>query len=76
MCLGMNNDVYDNLRLELRRERWGSVAIEEGAPYPMLRRLLGAGGQLSPWREEDSRRKRFYRITQAGGEIPIRLLEE
>jgi len=70
----------------LRTEQYGytlrgdlagaGVTIEESALYPMLRRLEGQGLLQSEWRQDDSRRKRFYRITPAGEEILRRLLEE
>lgn len=95
----MDTDLYDNLKLELRRgslvlavlaslraEQYGytlradlagaGVAIEESALYPMLRRLEGQGLLHSEWRQDDNRRKRFYRITPAGEEVLTRLLEE
>jgi DNA-binding PadR family transcriptional regulator len=90
-------DVYEILRLELRRgslilavlgllraEHYGytlrkalavqGVEIDEGALYPMLRRLDSQGLLNSTWREEDKRNKRFYRLS-AQGEVLLQRLE-
>ena len=42
------------------------VEIDEGALYPMLRRLDSQGLLTSTWREEDKRNKRFYRLSGEG----------
>jgi PadR family transcriptional regulator PadR len=42
------------------------LAIDEGALYPMLRRLESQGLLTSEWREEEKRNKRFYRLSGAG----------
>jgi DNA-binding PadR family transcriptional regulator len=91
-------DVYEILRLELRRgslilavlgllraEHYGytlrkalalqGVEIDEGALYPMLRRLDSQGLLNSTWREEDKRNKRFYRLAPEG-EALLRRLEQ
>lgn len=70
----------------LRTEQYGytlrkqladsGVAIEESALYPMLRRLESQGLLTSQWREEDSRSKRYYRISDVGKETLERLLQE
>lgn len=52
------------------------VEIEEGALYPMLRRLESQGLLASEWREEDRRNKRFYRLSDAGRAVLTRLTEE
>jgi PadR family transcriptional regulator PadR len=44
------------------------IDIDEGALYPMLRRLESQGLLRSQWRDTESRRKRFYRLTAAGAE--------
>jgi DNA-binding PadR family transcriptional regulator len=89
-------DVYEILRLELRRgslilavlgllraEHYGytlrkalagqGVEIDEGALYPMLRRLDTQGLLNSTWREEDKRNKRFYRLSPEGEGLLQRL---
>src|SRR6185312_8995719 len=91
-------DVYEILRLELRRgslilavlgllraEHYGytlrkalaaqGVDIDEGALYPMLRRLDSQGLLTSVWREEDKRNKRFYRLSP-DGEVLLARLEQ
>jgi PadR family transcriptional regulator, regulatory protein PadR len=54
----------------------GGVEIDEGALYPMLRRLEDQRLLRSEWRLEDSRRKRFYLLSQAGEDTLISLLNE
>ncbi|HTX50704.1 MAG TPA: helix-turn-helix transcriptional regulator [Caulobacteraceae bacterium] len=52
------------------------LAIEEGALYPMLRRLESQGLLTSEWREEDKRNKRFYRLSPDGGALLDELAAE
>ncbi len=52
------------------------VEIDEGALYPMLRRLEAQGLLTSEWREEEKRNKRFYRLSPDGAEILKQLLAE
>ena len=71
---------------QLRREHYGytlrkalsdaGVEIEEGALYPMLRRLESQGLLTSEWREEERRNKRFYRLSEEGGAVLDRLIAE
>ncbi len=42
------------------------VEIDEGALYPMLRRLESQGLLTSQWREDAKRQKRFYRLSEDG----------
>jgi DNA-binding PadR family transcriptional regulator len=51
------------------------VEIDEGALYPMLRRLDSQGLLTSTWREEDKRNKRFYRLSP-DGEVLLARLEQ
>ncbi|MCC7268931.1 MAG: helix-turn-helix transcriptional regulator [Caulobacteraceae bacterium] len=70
----------------LRDERYGytlrkaladeGLEIDEGALYPMLRRLETQGLLSSQWREEDKRKKRFYRLSPDGEAVLQRLLAE
>jgi DNA-binding PadR family transcriptional regulator len=70
----------------LREERYGytlraildaaGLPIEEGALYPLLRRLEGQGLLASEWREEDRRNKRFYRLSPDGEAVLGQLLGE
>jgi DNA-binding PadR family transcriptional regulator len=52
------------------------VEIDEGALYPMLRRLETQGLLTSEWREEEKRNKRFYRLSAEGRAVLARLTEE
>ena len=70
----------------LRQERYGytlrhalaqaDIEIDEGALYPMLRRLEAQGLLTSEWREEDRRKKRFYRLSPLGADVLARLAAE
>jgi PadR family transcriptional regulator PadR len=95
----MEADLFENLRLELRRgclilaalvqlraEHYGytlrkaladeGLDIDEGTLYPLLRRLESQGLLTSEWREENRRKKRFYRLSPEGERILGLLLEE
>ncbi len=71
---------------QLRSEHYGytlrkalgdaGVEIDEGALYPMLRRLEAQGLLTSEWREEERRNKRFYRLSDEGRAVLDRLVEE
>jgi DNA-binding PadR family transcriptional regulator len=97
--MGADGDLYESLRLELRRgsltlgvlarlrqERYGytlrqalaadGLEMEESTLYPLLRRLETQGLLASEWREEEKRRKRFYRLSLDGEAMLARLLEE
>ena len=94
-----SDDLYESLRMELRRgsltlgvlarlreERYGytlrqalaadGLEMEESTLYPLLRRLETQGLLVSEWREEDKRKKRFYRLSAEGEIILGRLLKE
>jgi PadR family transcriptional regulator, regulatory protein PadR len=70
----------------LREERYGytlrailgeaGLPIEEGALYPLLRRLETQGLLTSVWREEDRRNKRFYLLSPEGEAVLAQLLGE
>jgi len=70
----------------LREERYGytlrqsledaGLPIDEGALYPLLRRLETQGLLTSEWREEAKRNKRFYRLSPDGEETLAQLLAE
>ena len=70
----------------LQREQYGytlrktledcGLPVDEGTLYPLLRRLEAQGLLESQWLEEDKRKKRFYRLTQAGRDIFVRLVAE
>jgi len=71
---------------QLRQERYGytlrkaladdGLTIDESTLYPLLRRLEAQGLLASQWREEDKRKKRFYRLSTEGEVMLVRLLEE
>lgn len=70
----------------LRDERYGytlrqeleqaGLPIEEGALYPLLRRLETQGLLSSEWREEGRRNRRFYRLSAEGQVLLGQLLQE
>ena len=70
----------------LREERYGytlrqsledaGLPIDEGALYPLLRRLEAQGLLTSEWREEGKRNKRFYRLSPEGVAVLAQLLGE
>ncbi len=61
---------------ELREEHYGyslrknlaskGLDIDEGTLYPLIRRLEKQGLLESEWREEGSRKKRFYQLSAVG----------
>ena len=71
---------------QLRREHYGytlrkalverGLEIEESTLYPLLRRLESQGLLVSEWREEEKRRKRFYRLSTEGHAVFAQLLQE
>lgn len=97
--MGGEADLFESLRLELRRgsltlgalarlrtEQYGytlrqglaedGLEMEESTLYPLLRRLEAQGLLVSEWREEEKRRKRFYRLSAEGEAMLARLLAE
>src|SRR5579862_2101252 len=52
------------------------LEIDEGTLYPLLRRLESQGLLSSQWREENKRRKRFYRLLPAGEQMYEQLSDE
>jgi PadR family transcriptional regulator PadR len=99
MVLAMSDELFENLRLELRRgclvlavmaelraEQYGytlrkalndrGMAIDESTLYPLLRRLESQGLLASQWREEDKRKKRFYRLSAEGKQVFKQLVAE
>ena len=99
MGTNFKSDLFNNLRLELRRgllivavlaqlrrEHYGytlrkdlsalGMEIDEGTLYPLLRRLESQGLLESEWREENSRQKRFYKLSREGRAILKQLLAE
>ena len=76
----------DEVEAVLREERYGytlrqalasdGLEMEESILYPLLRRLETQGLLYSEWREEDRRKKRFYRLSPNGEAMLRRLLDE
>jgi PadR family transcriptional regulator PadR len=62
-----------SLRVALAED---GLEMEESTLYPLLRRLESQGLLDSEWREEDRRRKRFYRLSAAGETMLTRLSAE
>jgi PadR family transcriptional regulator PadR len=72
--------------VELRTEQYGytlrkalahhGMDIDEGTLYPLLRRLESQSLLISEWRDEDNRKKRFYRISRDGKLVLKQLLAE
>lgn len=70
----------------LRTEQYGyslrqalaadGLEMEESTLYPLLRRLESQGLLDSEWREEERRKKRFYRLSVAGVAMLAALTEE
>lgn len=70
----------------LRTEKYGytlktelgglGIEIDEGALYPMLRRLETQGLLTSEWREDAKRQKRFYRLSADGAAALAHLANE
>ena len=69
----------------LREEQYGyslrknlvaaDIDIEEGTLYPLIRRLEGYGLLESQWREDEGRKRRYYKVSVEGESI-LRSLEE
>ena len=97
--MSVEDDLFDKLRVELRRgaigvavlavlreEQYGytlrqildgaGLRVDEGALYPLLRRLEAQGLLTSEWREEGKRNKRFYRLSPDGETVLGQLLQE
>ena len=70
----------------LREERYGytlrqalasdGLEMEESTLYPLLRRLETQGLLTSEWREEEKRKKRFYRLSPMGEAMLSALADE
>ena len=70
----------------LTQERYGytlrqalaedGLEMEESTLYPLLRRLESQGLLDSEWREDNKRRKRFYRLSPGGHTMLAALTDE
>ena len=69
----LRNEHYGYTLCRLLGER--GIEIEESTLYPLLRRLESQGLLTSEWRDENRRRKRFYRLS-AQGEVALGSLTE
>ena len=71
---------------QLREEHYGyslrkkinskGLEIDEGTLYPLIRRLEKQGLLNSEWRQDDKRKKRYYRISALGEEVLSALVVE
>jgi DNA-binding PadR family transcriptional regulator len=71
---------------ELREEHYGyslrknlslkGLDIDEGTLYPLIRRLEKQALLTSEWRQEDKRKKRFYKLSEVGETTLAKLSEE
>ena len=71
---------------ELREEHYGyslrkklltqGLDIDEGTLYPLVRRLEKQQLLISEWRDENNRKKRFYRLSDIGQETLLLLTQE
>ncbi len=71
---------------QLREEHYGyslrkkinskGLQIDEGTLYPLIRRLEKQGLLNSEWRQDDKRKKRYYRISALGEEVLSSLVVE
>ena len=71
---------------QLREEHYGyslrkkinskGLEIDEGTLYPLIRRLEKQGLLNSEWRQDDKRKKRYYRISALGEEVLSSLVVE
>ncbi len=50
------------------------IDVDEGTLYPLIRRLEKQQLLTSEWREENKRKKRFYRLSDFGSQVYERLL--
>ena len=62
-----------SLRKELNAQ---GLDIDEGTLYPLIRRLDKQGLLESEWRQDDARRKRYYRLSLLGAEVLEALVVE
>ena len=62
-----------SLRVALGQD---GLEMEESTLYPLLRRLESQGLLTSEWREEEKRKKRFYRLSPMGVAMLDRLADE
>ena len=71
---------------QLREEHYGyslrkalnakGLDIDEGTLYPLVRRLEQQGLLTSEWRQDESRKRRYYQRSALGDEVLERLVAE
>ena len=71
---------------ELRDEHYGyslrkkllakGLEIDESTLYPLIRRLEKQQFLTSEWREEDKRKKRFYKLSETGKSVLKKLTSQ
>jgi PadR family transcriptional regulator PadR len=54
----------------------GVLSVNPNTMYPLLRQLESRGLIEGKWEQPDRRSRRYYSITEAGGEEYDRLVEE
>ncbi|MFF9787458.1 Predicted transcriptional regulators [Streptomyces sp. SceaMP-e96] len=52
------------------------VAVDSNTLYPLLRRLEKQGLLISEWNTEESRPRKFYRVSPEGARVRTGLLRE
>lgn len=63
----LESEQYGYSLIQLLSEK--GLQVEQGTLYPLLRRLEDQGLLESDWRLEESRPRRYYRISQHGKEL-------
>lgn len=63
----LRDEEYGYSLKKLLAER--GLQVDEGTLYPLLRRLEGQGLLRSRWRMEDSRPRRYYRLSVQGEKL-------
>ena len=60
------------------RKQLGQLGLEidEGTLYPLVRRLESQGLLTSEWRDDDKRKKRYYRLSALGEQVLETLVAE
>ena len=64
-CLSQLGEASYGYELQQRLAQRG-MEIEQGTLYPLLRRLHEQGLLAEEWRVEESRPRKYYRLTAAG----------
>ena len=70
----LEDEQYGYSLIQLLSEK--GLQVEQGTLYPLLRRLEDQGLLESDWRVEESRPRRYYRISPQGRELTPALQAE